>query len=328
MVAAPTAATMRATPQGAPMPASLSRPHPAVVLAVPVLVGLMLTLFAWPSARLAPRGLPLGVVGPVPGSLAADGSFSVHRYADAAAARHGIRQREVYGAVVGSSQGTTLYVASAASLFVAQLLEHAFAAPAASGPQVRVVDVVPADPQDPRGAALASSVLPLVLAGIVAGFALGFGLRPGVTQAAGLVAASVLAGLVAIGIAQGWLGILGGSWAENGGVLALTVLAISAAIAGLGALLGLRGFILGAGLMMVIGNPFSAVSSAPELLPKPVGLIGQLLPPGAGGNLLRSTAFFDGAGGARHLAVLLAWAVLGLAAVWAGALRRRPASSL
>jgi len=79
-----------------PLPAGLSRSHPAVVLAVPVLVGLVLTLFAWPSARLAPRGLPLGVVGPVPGSLAADGSFSVHRYADAAAARHGIRQREVY----------------------------------------------------------------------------------------------------------------------------------------------------------------------------------------------------------------------------------------
>lgn len=73
------------------MPASLSRPHPAVVLAVPVLVALMLTLFAWPSARLAPRDLPLGVVGPASGALAAGGSFSVHRYADAAAAQHGIR---------------------------------------------------------------------------------------------------------------------------------------------------------------------------------------------------------------------------------------------
>jgi len=329
MVAAPAAATMLANAtREPPMSAGLPRPRPAVVFAVPVLVGLMLTLFAWPSARLAPRDLPLGVVGPVPDAFAAGGSFSVHRYADAAAARHGVRQRKVYGAVVGSSQGTTLYVASAASLLVAQLLEHAFAAPAASGPQARVVDVVPADPQDPRGAALASSVLPLVLAGIVAGFALGFGLRPGLTQAAGLVAASVLAGLVAIGIVQGWLGVLGGSWAENGGVLALTMLGISAAIAGLGTLIGLWGFLLGAGLMMVIGNPFSAVSSAPELLPKPVGVIGQLLPPGAGGNLLRSTAFFDGAGGAGHLAVLLAWAVLGLVAVCAGALRRRPTPPL
>jgi hypothetical protein len=37
-------------------------------------------------------------------------------------------------------------------------------------------------------------------------------------------------------------------------------------------------------------------------------VIGQLLPPGAGGNLLRSTGFFDGAGGAEHLTVLAVWA--------------------
>jgi hypothetical protein len=49
--------------------------------------------------------------------------------------------------------------------------------------------------------------------------------------------------------------------------------------------------------MVLIGNPFSGVGTGPELLPQPVGAIGQLLPPGAGGNLLRSTAFFDGAGG-------------------------------
>ena len=286
----------------------------------------MLTLFAWPAARLAPRDLPLGVVGPAPDALATGSSFSVHRYVDAPVARHGIRQREVYGAVVDSSHGRTLYVASAASPLVAQLLEQTLAAPATSGPHVRVVDVVPADARDPRGAVLSSSVLPLVLAGIVGGFALGLGLSPGVPQVAGLVAVSVLAGLVAIGIVQGWLGVLGGSWLENGGVLALTVLAISATIAGLGALLRLPGFILGAGMMMVIGNPFSAVSSAPELLPKPVGLIGQLLPPGAGGNLLRSTAFFDGAGGAGHVSVLLVWAVLGLVAVWTGG-HRRAASS-
>ena len=41
--------------------------------------------------------------------------------------------------------------------------------------------------------------------------------------------------------------------------------------------------------MVLVGNPFSGVGSAPELLPQPVGGIGQLMPPGAGGNLLRST---------------------------------------
>ena len=66
--------------------------------------------------------------------------------------------------------------------------------------------------------------------------------------------------------------------------------------------------------MIFIGNPFSAAATAPELLPEPVGGLGQLLPPGAGANLLRSTGFFDGAGAGEHIAVLAVWAVLGLAA--------------
>ena len=31
---------------------------------MPVVVAIVLTLFAWPSARLEPRDLPIGVVGP------------------------------------------------------------------------------------------------------------------------------------------------------------------------------------------------------------------------------------------------------------------------
>jgi hypothetical protein len=48
--------------------------------------------------------------------------------------------------------------------------------------------------------------------------------------------------------------------------------------------------------MVLVGNPLSGISSAPERLPEPAGALGPLLPPGAGGSLLRSTAFFDGAG--------------------------------
>jgi hypothetical protein len=44
--------------------------------------------------------------------------------------------------------------------------------------------------------------------------------------------------------------------------------------------------------MIFVGNPWSGIASAPELLPTSAGLIGRLLPPGAGGNLLRNTAFF------------------------------------
>jgi hypothetical protein len=100
---------------------------------------------------------------------------------------------------------------------------------------------------------------------------------------------------------------------------------VGATVAGLGALFGRAGAALGALLMVLVGNPLSGISSAPELLPEPAGALGQLLPPGAGGTLLRGTAFFDGAGAAAPLAVLAAWATLGLAALWlASARRRRP----
>ena len=187
---------------------------------------------------------------------------------------------------------------------------------------VRVVDVVAADPDDPRGVALAASVLPLVLAGMAAGLLVWLAGGSWPARWTALVAASVGAGLVAAGIAQGWLGVLGGSWPVNAGVLALAVLAVGATVAGLAALAGRAGAALGALLMVLVGNPLSGVSSAPELLPAPAGAIGQLLPPGAGGTLLRGTAFFDGAGTTAPLAVLAAWVLLGLALTWVAALRR------
>jgi len=79
---------------------------------------------------------------------------------------------------------------------------------------------------------------------------------------------------------------------------------------------------------VLVGNAWSGISSAPEMLPKPLGLIGQLIPPGAGGNLLRSTAFFDGAGATGHLIVLAVYAAVGLGAIGAAAVaQRRKANS-
>ena len=308
-----------------------------VIVLVPLLVGLALAAFAWPAARLAPRDVPVGVVAPAAAGaaleqrLAGDDAVEVHRFADRAAAEAAIADRDVYGAIVIAPEGTTLLTASAASPLVAQLLQQAAttgAPAAASSPGVapaapaRVVDVVPADPDDPRGAALAASVLPLVLAGMASGLLVWLAGGSWPVRWAALVIASALAGLVAAGIAQGWLGVIGGSWAVNAGVFGLTVLAVGATVAGLAAVAGRAGAALGALLMVLVGNPLSGVSSAPELLPAPAGALGQLLPPGAGGTLLRSTAFFDGAGAAGPLAVLAAWVLLGLALSWVAALRR------
>lgn len=325
----------------------------AVVVLVPVLVGLALAAFAWPAARLAPRDVPIGVVAPAAAGAAIEqrlagegGAVEVHRFADQASARAAIADRDVYGAIVVGPDGTTVLTASAASPLVAQLLQQAAAAIPADGAgatepatgagpaapsgagspgaaPVRMVDVAAADPDDPRGAALAASVLPLVLAGMAAGLLVWLAGGTGVAGWAALIVASAGAGLVAAGVAQGWLGVLGGDWLVNAGVLGLTVLAVGATVTGLAALFGRAGAALGALLMVLVGNPLSGVSSAPELLPEPAGTIGQLLPPGAGGSLLRSTAFFDGAAAGRPLVVLTAWVVLGLVAAVVAALRRR-----
>ena len=164
------------------------------------------------------------------------------------------------------------------------------------------------------GSGLGSSVLPLVLAGILTGVLAALAVSRGISRVGLTVAGSVLAGVSAALIADTWLGIVEGDWLVNAGAFALTFLAIAGAMVGLHSLFGTAGLGIGALVMVFIGNPFSAAATAPELLPEPVGGLGQLLPPGAGANLLRSTGFFDGAGAGEHIAVLAIWAVLGLAA--------------
>jgi len=108
------------------------------------------------------------------------------------------------------------------------------------------------------------------------------------------------------------LDALPGDYLANAAAVALLALAMAAAMAGLGAVLGGAGIVLAVLAVFLLGNPLSGLTSAPELLPQPWGAIGQLLPPGAGGTLLRSVAFFDGAGGSSPALVLAAWAGAGL----------------
>jgi hypothetical protein len=293
---------------------------------VPVVVAIALATFVWPAANLEPRDLPFGLAGPVEelGSFQArlearEGAYDVHLYDDEESAREAIEDREIYGAIVAESGGLSLLTSSAASPTVAAFLTEDFA-----GPSVDVEDVVPADRDDPRGAAFGSLVLPLLLGGIVTGVIVTLLGRLGLGAIGVLVAVSALTGLVAIAVVQWWLGIIEGPWLLNAGVLSLGVLAVAAAVAGLAALIGRAGIALMALLMVFVGNPWSGNVTAPELLPTAAGFIGQLMPPGAGGQLLRSTAFFDGAGSGGKLAVLLVWIGLGLGAVLAGAqLRQR-----
>lgn len=297
-----------------------------VVVLVPLLAALALWAFAWPAARTAPRDLPLGVAGPATATAQMErqlrqhaGAFEIHHYADERAARVAIEDRTVYGAVVATAQGPELLTASAASPVVAQLLQQAVTRQAAaSGAEVKSVDVVPTPASDPRGAALSSSVLPLALSGIVAGAVVTLlGLR-GVRAVTALVLSAALVGVVAAALAHSWLGALTGNWWAEAGTLSLATLAVSAAVAGLAALVGPAGIGAVGFLVMFLGNPFSGAASAPRLLPEPVGTIGQWLPPGASATLLRSVSFFDGAAATGPALTLTWWAALGLGAVMLG----------
>ncbi|WP_407563933.1 ABC transporter permease [Streptomyces sp. 184] len=307
-----------------------SRSMVVAMVMVPLAITLALWAFIWPNARLEPRDLPIGIAAPADAAAgiekqlsAREGAFDLHIYPDEQAARTAIEEREVYGAVVSGPEGPKLLTASAASPTVAQLLATTATASGASAEEpMPVEDVVPSPAADPRGSALNSSILPLAIAGLALGAVVPLlGMR-GTPAIGAVLAAATLIGVTAGLITDTWLDILTGNWWAQAGVFALIVLAGGAVVAGLGALRGHSGIALGALLVVIFGNPFAGITSAPELLPEPVGMIGQWLPPGAGGTLLRSVSFFDGHGATAALITLIIWAVVGLSLLWLDDFRR------
>jgi hypothetical protein len=321
--------------------------HPAwrqlliVSVVLPLVIVLAVLAFAWPAARIAPRDLPVGIVGASPASEQATaamthaepGGFSFQLYADQASARSAIKDRDIYGAFAFTRRRVIVLEASAASPTVAQLLDgigqqlahYATEQAAASGEtwlhvHADQVDVVPASASDPHELALSSALVPLTICSVIvaAVIALLIGFRPAWRQATALTVVSAATGLGAYLIAQSFLGALPGDHWTTWAALSLTVFSMAATTAGFVALVGAAGLGLSAALMVFVGNAFAGSTSAPQLLPSAVDHIGQWLPPGAGANLLRSTAYFSGDGASGHLGVLIAWSVFGLAAIAIG----------
>ncbi|PQM46289.1 hypothetical protein C1Y40_03538 [Mycobacterium talmoniae] len=105
--------------------------------------------------------------------------------------------------------------------------------------------------------------------------------------------------------------------------LTLGALAMSLSLLGLGSLFGRVGLGVGAVIAVLLGNPLSGLMSAPEMLPRGWGALGQLLPQGANATLLRSTAYFAGAGASTAILVLTGWAVAGALLIVIAGMRNR-----
>jgi hypothetical protein len=308
-------------------------PVVAVVTLLTVILTVLLIAFAWPAARSEPRDLPVAVAGPQPAvtqvaaglEQAMPGGFEIKPVADRLAAVQAIEDRDVYGAIIADPQAPEVLTASAGGPAVAQILTQLASRMAAQDPSAapKVTDVVPLPADDPRGAGLAAGALPLVLGGILAAALLTQLVQAGAKRMAGALAFAVTGGLALAAVLQFWLGSFEGNYLANSGVIAMSIAAISLTLLGLEWLIGTAGLGLGAATMMLLGNPFSGLTSAPEMLPSGWGALGQLLPPGAAGTALRSVSFFDGAGAGQSFVVLSCWLVAGLALCGLGALRSR-----
>ncbi|MFJ4339563.1 hypothetical protein [Streptomyces sp. NPDC088915] len=307
---------------GAPRPGpGTPRKLAAVLLGLTAVVVLMLCAFALPSVNGGPHEVPVGVTGP---QAAAEGlkakldgpEWDVTVYEDADALTTAIREREVAGGLALGTGGIDVYTATAgAPTATGALTALGNAAADRQHVKATVHDLVPFPGDDPRGAGLAAAGLPLVFGGIFPAVLL-TRLFPGHahlrTRFAGVVLFSLLAGAAIAGCLQYGTGSLAGSYWLTALGLGLGMAALSMTFIGLEALAGFAGLGAGIAVMMLLGNPLSGLGSGPYWLPSGWSTLGQVLPPGASGSLLRSLAFFDGTGAAVPALTLAAWVALGL----------------
>jgi len=327
---------------------------PAAIRATGIIVVLIVVLailaiaFALPAARSKPNDVPIGAAGPqaASGQVAqvleqhAPGAFAITYYPGEAALRDAIRNRDVYGGISFGQDGRSLLIATGGSPVVAQMLTQVGTGIAQqAGTPLHTEDLAPPPAADPRGAGLAASALPITLAGLLPAIALVL-LSPASgwahrlrgeyphkrevwTRFAVAVVFAALAGPTIAALLRYVFGSIDQNiWGVAAG-LTLGLLAAGLPMLGLGSLFGRVGLTVGGLLALLLGNPLSGLNSAPEMLPSGWGTVGQCLPQGATATLLRSTAFFDGAGATTAIAVLTCWAVAGTVMIVIAAVRQR-----
>jgi len=304
-----------------------------IIVVLTVVLAILAIAFALPAARSKPHDVPIGAAGPqaASGQVAAileqraPGAFAITYYPGEAALRDAIRNRDVYGGISFGPDGRSLLIATGGSPMVAQMLTQIGNGVAQqAGVPLHTEDLAPPTADDPRGAGLAGSALPITLAGLLPAVALVLLLKREVwTRFAAAVVFAAVAGTTIAALLRYVFGSIDQNiWGVAAG-LTLGLLAAGLSMLGLGSLFGRVGLAIGALLALLLGNPLSGLNSAPEMLPSGWGTLGQWLPQGATATLLRSTAFFDGAGATTAIVVLTCWAIAGATLIVLAAVRQR-----
>lgn len=320
-------------PQVTRPPASPRRMAVVVASLIAIMIALV-SAFALPSIHSAPKDVPVSIVAPAAQRAQLESALN-RTGADAwdyrvaateAGAERQILDRTVYAAFVVTKSGLTLDYASAASATVAtSLTQLANGIGAADHIVVHTDDIRPFTHRDPKGSGLAAGALPIALGGWIAAvgiISLIVGTWQRLATAAGF---AVVGGLALIGVLFAY-GTLDGNYVGDALSAMLGIGATSFLVLGLQRFLKSLGIAIAAVILILLGNPLSGLGSAPELLPRPWGSLGQLLPPGATGTLLRNVTFFDGHAIALPITALALWLVAGALMYWLGTRRdARPA---
>ena len=306
--------------------------HHRFAFAMPVihasLVTLLLFLFTWPAATAEPRDVPLGVVGPAPAtdqisSMLEErqpGAFDVTIFASPDEATEAVQNREIYGAIV-VGKAIEVQIASAANPAVAQLITSlgdtlmagSLAQQGVQVPTLTVSELAALPDDDARGMVLGSASLPVVIGGIALGALVSLRVRGAWTQLSVVGTSALLSGsALAWGMGPG-LGALSGDYWTNAITLAAILGAFGFPLVAAHRLVGLGGFGLVAATFFLVGNPLSGISLPPEFYPSVWGEMGQLMPLGAGFDLLKSLNFFESASTQAPLWVLGTWILVALA---------------
>ncbi|MFJ7300209.1 hypothetical protein [Streptomyces sp. NPDC099088] len=292
-----------------------------VVLGLAALITAMLCAFALPSLHSGPHQVPVGVTGPAPATEALrknlDGpNWNVRLYETSAGIESAVKDGDLAGGLAITARGVEVYTATAGGPSATSALTALGDRVAAQyETKATLHDLVPFTEDDPRGAGLTAALMPMIFGGIFPALILSSvfpghgGLR---IRLAGALLFSVVAGTALAAVLQFGTHSVDGAFGLTalGGILGMA--AMSTLLLGLQARLGVAGFAFGGALMMLLGNPLSGLATGPHWLPDGWATVGQLLPPGASGSLLRANGFFDGAGGGSAALVLMVWVVIGV----------------
>lgn len=294
------------------------------IVGIPIVIGLMLFAFLAPNFASGPAGVPIAVAAPEPvvqqlqSALGDDGpEVTVHASGDEV--RDAIEHRDAVGGLVMGPEGAVAYTASGNGAPYVQMIEGMASRLEAQGVEVAREDLAPTSQDDPQATGLAALGLPLAFGGIISAVIATFAFR-GKTWSK-LV---VLTGIAAVGaLVVTWMlhsvyGTLTGNFALEWLGIACGILATSMSTAGLAAVIGTPGVAVGAVLTIFLANPLSGLATGPWLLPAGWSAVGQWMPIGATGHLVRSLSFFDGLGAGSSWWVLAAWIVVGFALLMLG----------